>query len=565
MFEGKYIRGEGPDGLLSLIDESFSMLHPCPTLPSLNMLYNPSADTFREGFIWGNGWWIQNSFGFFLGAVPLLRGHWREVLQNSLSLFWDRIGDGERIGSDDGLPRSLKCFNLRAPDGALGDAVIDGGIVYKQGDGPFDLYDWFYEATAAGVLMQAELFLAERRREPILALLPKIKRALAHIESTRDSTGRLLTGPACNLLAPSHGGDRLEKNYLAGLHVTYTAALSRVRELALLVGDGGLERFCADKILQNLAVLPQFFTKGGFLCKSIDADGTMHGVPGAEKYGYFESVCNVDAAAHGVVSGRAAEKILSAVAESGARPYGALCNNFPHLDDTPQSYLKNTSAPDSLGFPSGDWVDGGCWATVEGRAILASLKYGRFDEAFAAAEYYMQWAREYRQDAPLSQWGANVCNSWQDERGGIEKSTRPVSVMIDNFAPVTCLLRGLFGFEADARGLTLTPRIPESISLLEEKEPFFFGGKYYALTFDRRAESVLSDGRVTLGTAPLRIPCGLSDAAQPDDSFENDRLAAAKAARLRKVIPFTGMKFRPMTPLKREKIFGLYDSAAEML
>ena len=43
---------------------------------------------------------------------------------------------------------------LVAPDGSLGDAARPTNIIYKQGDGNFAIHDWFYEATAAGIVMQ---------------------------------------------------------------------------------------------------------------------------------------------------------------------------------------------------------------------------------------------------------------------------------------------------------------------------------------------------------------------------------------------------------------------------
>ena len=75
-YNGQHIRGTGDTAWLELIDKSFSMLHSSPTLPNLKMLYKSATDHFSEGFIWGNGWWIQNSYGFTLGASPLLDPFW---------------------------------------------------------------------------------------------------------------------------------------------------------------------------------------------------------------------------------------------------------------------------------------------------------------------------------------------------------------------------------------------------------------------------------------------------------------------------------------------------------
>ena len=113
----------------------------------------------------------------------------------------------------------------------------------KQGDGDPKVHDWFYEATAAGVVMQTEILLAGRDRKAIEHYLPHLERACNCIEKTRDPKNNLfLVGPACNLLAPSYGGVKqpdgsFGKGYLAGLSITYLAALDRMVELYKLTGD----------------------------------------------------------------------------------------------------------------------------------------------------------------------------------------------------------------------------------------------------------------------------------------------------------------------------------------
>ena len=89
-----FITGSGNPEKLRLIEESYSMLADSPTLPDLRMLYKSSTDMLSEGFIWGDGWWIQNSFGFTMGAIPLLNPFWSRILQNSYDAFWERIGTG---------------------------------------------------------------------------------------------------------------------------------------------------------------------------------------------------------------------------------------------------------------------------------------------------------------------------------------------------------------------------------------------------------------------------------------------------------------------------------------
>ena len=606
------------------------MLADSPSLPDLRMLYKSSTDMLSEGFIWGDGWWIQNSFGFTMGAVPLLNPFWSRILQNSYDAFWQRIGDGRRIGADNGVPTHPN-YGYCAPDGSLGDCVKQGvGIVYRQGDGDVDSYDWFYEATAAGVLMEAEILLFDRRPERIRAYLPLMRRSLDHIESTRAENGLFLVGPSANLLAPSYGGSPADENgkpgkgYLTGLSVTTAAALERCAALCRMVGDTDTAAEYERRLERTRGALPLLLTEEGYFVKSMDPDGTKHGVYGADRYGYLEGVCNVDAAAWGVVGEDTARSICQKIAAvAGIRPAGILCNNYPHLDDTLDSYRKHSSEPHSLGWRSGDWVDGGCWATVEGRAVLAYLRTGAYEDAFRAAGVYMKWAEEYRQDAPMSQWGFNTNNPWQQENDDHTDCKRPVSVMVDNFAPVTCLLRGLFGWEGNAEGLTVRPQIPDDITSLRLHVPVYFGGcAVYAAyaggdaplraLLDGREIPVSEGGTVHIpdallprggevclvldrsGSAPVLtaeelkrdggltgdidgLPEELADiyaecaAAYEgeDDPLRRAQLAeilsAAETAALRRRLPFDRHELRPMTEDKRAGILNLYDQTVREL
>ncbi|MBE6652538.1 MAG: hypothetical protein E7610_03855 [Ruminococcaceae bacterium] len=628
-YQGTYISGRGNADRLAIIDKSFAALHPCATLPNLPMLYRAKNDMLCEGFIWGSGWWIQNSYGFTMGAIPLFDELWLSRLQNSYDAFWNRIGDGKRLGADNGIP-TQPIYALCAPDGSLGDCVLEPGIVYRQGDGHVDSYDWFYEATAAGVHMQADILLFDRRPEMLARYMPLMWRSLNHIESTRAENGLFLVGAASNLLAPSYGGSfnsetgEVGKGYLTGLLITYSAALKKCAELCRMMDDTAGEAACHARLQKNLDALPQLLTEEGYLAKSMDPDGTLHGVYGAKRYGYLEAVCNLDAIAWEVVAPDVARSIyrkIDAVPE--IRGAGIICNNYPHLDDTLDSYRERTTAPHSLGWLSGDWVDGGCWATVEGRAILAYMKLGQHADAFRAADVYMRWAEEYRQDAPLSQWGHNQNNPWQKENADYSVCERPVSVMIDNFAPVTCLLRGLFQYAADAEGLWIIPSIPNDITELNQSHPVHFGGcriymRYHeeqnspedgteltadacgrifipaellprggavTVTVGANGLSVLTPASTLASTAvtgdieglPVELTAvyrtceamlaeatdservGSIRAASAHTARIREVLLAAEAAALRRRLPFDKHELRPMTEDKIQKIIELYD------
>ncbi|HSA95399.1 MAG TPA: hypothetical protein VLJ16_05075, partial [Acidobacteriota bacterium] len=241
-YDGRYCAGAGDLDFLRLIDESFAFFHPNPAVPNLSMVYQPDWDTFVEGAGWG-GWWIQNSYGFSYSATPFLEEPWINLLQRSWDLHWDNQGDGKRMGLWGGGANANQLSSLIAPDGSLGDCAAPGQIVYKQGDGDVRMHDWFYEATAAGVVMQAEILLAGRDLEAVRHYLPKMERACDHIETVRDPrNGLFRVGPASNLLAPSYGGVKepdgtFGRSYLAGLSITYLAALDRMVELYKMTAD----------------------------------------------------------------------------------------------------------------------------------------------------------------------------------------------------------------------------------------------------------------------------------------------------------------------------------------
>jgi hypothetical protein len=120
----------------------------------------------------------------------------------------------------------------------------------------------------------------------------------------------------------------------------------------------------------------------------------------------------------------------------------------------------------------GQWVDGGVWGTVEGRAILMYYRLGKFEDVRRSATRAMRWAKDFRMDAPWCQRGENTRNLWSDAGtyhvGG-------VSVMIDNFAIPAATIRGLFDYEYRSDRLILRPRVPGSITYYAQKQPVRFG------------------------------------------------------------------------------------------
>ena len=471
-FEGKHYRGRGDVQYLQLLDIARRMFAPDPEFQNLSMLYTPIWNGFVEGPTW-NAWWIQNSYGTTYCALPFFREPYITFLQNSQDLWFDQMGDGHREGCP-GTPRN----SWIAPDGQLCDAAMPGCIIYKQGDGRTRIHDWGVEFTAAGVLMQSELLLISRDPQAIAHYLPKLERSANFLDTRRDPKNNLfLAGPAGNLLAPSYAGwarpdGTYDKAYLAGLSITYIAALDRLIELEKLAG----RRQQAETYTQRRELarkgLPLITTDEGYFIKSLDPDGTRHGVFGAKEHGYFEAPPNHDAIAFRVVDDAQAEKIYAKIASiPGLRPYFFTIPNYPGLDDM---YEK----PQGL-WRFGYWVNGGEWSTCEARMIMAYYRLGKYEDARRSMEKMLTFARRFRMDNNLTDFGNDVY-----------QPKLPINITYDAYGPPAALLRGLFEYLYGAQGLKLLPHIPPGITELEQMDPVRFGNKLLYL-------SVVGHGPVT--------------------------------------------------------------------
>jgi hypothetical protein len=456
-FAGQFFRGTGDAEYLRLLDTARRMFEPDPEFQNLAMLYMPSWNGLVEGPTW-DAWWIQNSYGTTYASLPFLREPFVTFLANSHDLWFSQMGDGKRLGAS-------PPFNWVAPDGALCDAARPGYIIYKQGDGRIQIHDWGMEFTAAGLLMQAELLLISRDARALGHYLPKLERCANFIESRRDRTNNLfLVGPAGNLLAPSYAGWKKPDGtygmaYLTGLSVTYIAALDRLIELEKLAGrpaQASLHQERRDAARKGLAALA---TDEGYFIRSLDPDGTRHGVFGAPKHGYFETSPNHDAVAFRVVDEAQAERIYAKMASiPGLRPHQFIIPNYPSYDDL---YEK----PEGL-WAFGTWVNGGHWSTCEARMMLGYYRLGRFEDARRSMLALLGFAEQFRMDNPLVGFGSAPYQPGQ-----------PVNLTYDAFGPPAGFLRGLFEYLYRADSLTLVPHIPPGLTRLEQRFPVRFGSK----------------------------------------------------------------------------------------
>ncbi|MGQ9589879.1 MAG: LamG-like jellyroll fold domain-containing protein [Planctomycetota bacterium] len=486
-FEGRFFRGAGDRRHFELLEFSRRIFEPDPEYQCLPMLYAPEWNGFVEGPTW-NMWWIQNSYGTTYCALPFLEEPYLTFLQNSQDLWFDQMGDGKR------LVRWGR-FEWIVPDGQLCDAASPGQFIPKQGDGRVEIHDWGVEFTAAGLLLQAELLLIARDAAAIERYISRLERSADFLETRRDPANDLfLAGPAGNLLAPSYAGWKRPDGtygmaYLAGLSVTTIAALDRLVELERFAGRESKARLYAERRERARRGLPRLLEPEGYFVKSIDPDGTRHGVFGAPKHGYFEAVANHDAVCFRVADDALSRKIYGKMLSiPGLRPHGVVITNCPSLDDmyTSEGWL--------WGF--GTWVNGGHWSTCEARVVMGYHRLGLFEDARRSIEHLLRFANAFRMDNPLVEFG-----------GAVYQPGEAINLCYDNFGPPAAMVRGLFEYLYDAEGVTLVPHIPPEIEWIEQRFPVRLGRKRLWLA--------------AYGSGPVRE---VRVAGKPHERFDSERV-----------------------------------------
>lgn len=394
--------------------------------------------------------------------LPLLQEPYTTFLQNAHDLWFNQMGDGKT--TFEYVTWKKKHFKWIPPDGCLMDAANDKKAAHRQGDGDPEIHDWAVEFSAAGALLQAEMLLISRNSQAINHYLPKLERCAGFLESRRDPDRNLfLGGPGANLLAPSFAGwhkddNTYDKAYLTGLSITYSALLDRLIELEKMTDNSEKVQHYTQLKQQNLDGLEQMKTEEGYFIKSMDPDGTKHGVFGAEKYGYFEAVCNHDAMCFHISDEEQSHQIYKKIASiEGLRPHDLILTNYPSLDDLYEE--------DGL-LEYGKWVNGGNWSTCEARMIMAYYRVGAYQDIQRSMRRMLAFARDFKMDNPYKDFGTTP---WHD--------TTPITLCYDNFGPYAAMIRGLFEYIYQADGLTLIPHIPPTITKLQQKFPIQFGEK----------------------------------------------------------------------------------------
>jgi hypothetical protein len=522
-FTGVFFDGESSDGnhsLLQLLDiarrslgegSSTSADAEIQTMP---MLYSGVEDGLLEGPTWG-AYWTQNSYGTSMTTVPFLGNVALHGLRESQDWWFDNMADG--------TTPNYKGFS--APDGTMCDNGEPSGCNFKQGDGNVPIHDWTLEETLSGVVMQAELLVINRNLTAIEWNLPRFLRTFNLIEGRRDfAAGGLLflSGPSSNLLAPSFGGWPLDNgrhawSWMTGIPVTYAAALIRAIECAKMLppstqlptsaGMWNASQFLSlfeARLLQIRQGLPQLLAPtGDYFVRSMDPNGTMHGVVGAPRHGYFEASPNHDAVALGVVNLTLAQKIVAKMKSLGKllRP-NVFC--LPNTDAHGKPSVTGSGAvgyddmacgygPKCGGiFNFGTWVNGGVWTTTEGRWLMAAALTGDLDPAFDSMRQMQSlFGSTWRMDNPIVNFGLSPYQPNED-----------INLTVDNFATAGGLLRGLFAYIYSAVELTLQPLVPDSIVKLKQK----FGVLWGAYSLQISTAGVRSSGIKSVSVNGKQLP-----------------------------------------------------------
>jgi hypothetical protein len=159
-----------------------------------------------------------------------------------------------------------------------------------------------------------------------------------------------------------------------------------------------------------------------------------------------------------------------------------IITNHPSLDDM---YEK----PEGL-WRFGTWVNGGHWSTCEARMMMAYYRLGKQDDARKSMKRMLDYARRFRMDNPLVDFGGNVY-----------QPNEPINCVYDNWGVPAALIRGLFEYRYQADQLVLLPHIPPGITELQQRFPIRFGQKRLLLSTAGRGPIT----GVTVNGEPWRI------------------------------------------------------------
>ena len=308
-FKGRWFSGRGDVEYLQLLDIARRMFEPDPEFQNLPMLYTPAWNGLVEGPTW-DAWWIQNSYGTDLLRPAVLAGAVRHL---PAELAGPLVRPDGRRQAHAAASRTTGW----RPTAACATPPARAGSIYKQGDGRVDIHDWGMEFTAAGV-RDAGRAAADQPRRRGHRPLPAQARALRQLHrdpprpEEQPLPGRPGRQPAGAELRRLEEARRHLRQGLPGRALDH---LHRRAGPADRAGEAGRPRrtrptLYAERRELARKGLPLLTTDEGYFIKSLDPDGTKHGVFGAAKHGYFEAVANHDAICFRVVDDAQAEQDL---------------------------------------------------------------------------------------------------------------------------------------------------------------------------------------------------------------------------------------------------------------
>jgi len=117
--------------------------------------------------------------------------------------------------------------------------------------------------------------------------------------------------------------------------------------------------------------------------------------------------------------------------------------------------------------------------------VMGYYRLGKFDDARRSMKQLMKFARQFRMDNPLVDFGARVY-----------QPNQPINLCYDSFGPPAAMIRGLFEYLYGADALVLLPHVPPGITRLEQHFPIRFGRKrlYLATAGSGPLTAVLVNG-----------------------------------------------------------------------
>lgn len=96
--------------------------------------------------------------------------------------------------------------------------------------------------------------------------------------------------------------------------------------------------------------------------------------------------------------------------------------------------------------------------------IMGYYRLGRHEDARRSMKKMLDYARRFRMDNPLIDFGNDVYQP------GV-----PINCVYDNWGVPAAMIRGLYEYVYSAEGLKIVPQIPSGITQIEQRFPIRFG------------------------------------------------------------------------------------------